>query len=211
MRFEASRHVHRIADAGVGRALVRSRVARDHLTRRDADADAYLRFAGGLLIDVEKIDELDHFQRGERGALAMIGEWQRNAEDSHQSIAGDLADDSAVAADRVEHQRVERVQELDRLFGRLRFCQRREASNVGEQDRSAHALAAERKPRLRQILCHFRRRKAAHELFELIPQALLFETGADPRFEQPRIHRLVEIVFGAELDAAHHMVDSLQR
>jgi len=40
VRFEPRGEIDRIADTGVGRAALRAGIARDHLPRRDRDADA---------------------------------------------------------------------------------------------------------------------------------------------------------------------------
>jgi hypothetical protein len=73
MRFEARSEIHRVPDAGVGRALVGARVARHHDARRDADADLDLRLAGGIAIQVEEVDRLEHLERGPHGAVAGSG------------------------------------------------------------------------------------------------------------------------------------------
>ena len=124
VRLEPRRQVDRVADAGVGRALVRAGVARHHVARGDADADADLRLAGGAALDVEERDRLLHLQRRAHRARAVVGQRQRRAEDRHQPVADHQADDAAVRADRVEHQRVLGVEELDRLLGRLRLRER---------------------------------------------------------------------------------------
>ena len=56
-----------------------------------------------------------------------------------------------------------------------------------------------------------RRREAAHQLLLLVAQPLLLEARADARLQQHRIDRLVQVVLGAELDAAHDVVDAFER
>ena len=116
-----------------------------------------------------------------------------------------------MAADGVEHQRVVGVEQLDRLFGRLRLDQRGEAADVAEHHRAAHAPAAEREARLLQVLRHLGGREAPHQLLLLVAQALLLEAGADARLQQHRVDRLVQVVLGAQLDAAHDVVQALER
>ena len=45
----------------------------------------------------------------------------------------------------------------------------------------------------------------------LIAPALLLEAGADARLQQHRLERLGQVVLGAELDAAHHAVEVVER
>ena len=127
----------------------------------------------------------------------MVGQRQGCAEHRHQAIAGNFADDAAVAADRIEHQRVVGVEQLDGVLGSLHFRQWREVPNVGKHHRPAHALAAERKAGLLQLLRHFRCCETAHKLLLLITQPLLLQARADARLEQSRIDRLLQVVLRA--------------
>ena len=45
----------------------------------------------------------------------------------------------------------------------------------------------------------------------LIAPALLLQAGADARLQEHRVERLGQVVVGAELDAAHHAVDVVER
>ena len=74
-----------------------------------------------------------------------------------------------------------------------------------------HALAAEREARLLQVLRHLGGGEAPHQLLLLVAQALLLEAGADARLQQHRVHRLGQVVLGAQLDAAHDVVQALER
>src|SRR5690348_4338098 len=142
----------------------------------------------------------------------MIGERQRRSEDRHQTVAGDLADDAAMTADRVEHERVVGVQQLDRLLRRLRLRERRELAYIGEQHRAANTLASQRESGLLQVLGDLRGGEAAHQLLLLIPKTLLFEARSDPSLEQHGIHGLGEVVLGrseehtSELQSPVHLV-----
>jgi hypothetical protein len=60
-----------------------------------------------------------------------------------------------------------------------------------------------------QRLVHLGQRAAVARL--LVVQALLLQAGAHPRLEQHGLERLAEIVLGAELDAARHAVQLVQR
>ena len=161
--------------------------------------------------DVEQLDHLDHFERRAHGRRRRVGQRQRRAEDRHQPVADHLVDHAAVAADGVEHQRVVGVEQLDRLFRRLRLRHRREAADVGEHHRGLDALAAQREARVSQVLGHLARGEAAHQLLLLVAQALLLQAGADARLQQHRVHRLGQVVLGAQLDAAHDAVQPFER
>ena len=117
MRLETCRHVHRVADARVGRAVLRPRIARNHTTGRDPDADLDLLLATRRLLLVEQPDQLDHLARREHGRLPVVFPWHRGAENRHQAVADHLVDDPALVCDRVHHQQVLVVEELDRLGG----------------------------------------------------------------------------------------------
>ena len=80
-------------------------------------------FFAALALEIELLDQLDHFQRRGHGTAGTIVERQRRAEQRHQPVADHLVDHAAVAADGVEHQRVIGVEQLDRLFRRLALDQ----------------------------------------------------------------------------------------
>ena len=133
VRLEARREVHGVADAGVGRALAACRCSRRPCRRWRCRCRSGSAACRRRALDVEQLDHLDHLERrARRRCRSGSGERQRRAEDRHQPVADHLVDDAAVAADRVEHQRVVGVEQLDRLLGRLRLDQRREAADVGE-------------------------------------------------------------------------------
>ena len=140
VRLDAGGEVDGVADARVGRAIVRAGVAGHHFAgarcRCRCESAACPTTSRSL---VEELDQLDHFQRRAHRALLVVGKRQRRAEDRHQPVAHHQRDDSAVAADRVEHQRVVVVEEVDRLLGRLRLGERREVANVGKHHGGAHA------------------------------------------------------------------------
>ena len=100
-------------------------VAGHHLAGRDADADADLRLLGSDPLVVEQL-------RPVRSSPALRAPRARSGRASGSGAPkmaispspDHQADDPAVAADRVEHQRVVRVEKLDRLLGRLRLDQR---------------------------------------------------------------------------------------
>src|ERR1022692_4626052 len=211
MGFEPSREVDDVADAGVGRPFVGAGVSGDHLAGRDADANPDRRLPGRLALDAEQIDQFHHLQRGAHRAVAMVRERHGRAEDGHQSIAHHLRPDAAMAADRIEHQRIKRVQKLDRFLGWLRLRERRETPDIGKHHRAMNALAAQRESGILQVLRHLRRGEAAHQLGLLVAQAFLFEARAYACLEQHRIDRFGEIVLGAELDAPHYVGDAFQR
>src|SRR6476646_2250953 len=95
LRLEPSCDVDCVANAGVGRAVQRSRVARDHAARRDADADLDLHLAACGLLDVEEPDQLDHLAPGEHRTQAVVLARDRRAEDRHQAVTDHLVDDPA--------------------------------------------------------------------------------------------------------------------
>jgi hypothetical protein len=113
------------------------------------------------------------------GAVAGIGLGMRRAEDRHETVRGHQRHDAAVAADRIEHQRVVGVEELDRLLGRLRFREGSEAADIGEHDGGGEPLAAEREPRLLQVLRDLAGGEPAHPLLLLVAQPLLLEARAE--------------------------------
>ena len=68
---------------------------------------------------IEQIDQLDHFLCRAHRALAMVRERHRRAEDGHQPVAHHQRDHAAMTADRVEHQRIVGIEQLDGFLGRL--------------------------------------------------------------------------------------------
>ena len=89
--------------------------------------------------------------------------------------------------------------------------QRGEATDVGEHHRAVHALAAQREARLLQVLRHLGGGEAAHQFLLLVAQALLLQAGVDARLQQHRVHRLGQVVVGAQLDAARHVGHAFER
>ena len=77
--------------------------------------------------------------------------------------------------------------------------------------RAAHTPAAEREARLLHVLRDLRGREAPHQLLLLVAQALLLEARVDAGLQQHRIHRLGQVVVGAELDAARDVGDAFER
>ena len=63
--------------------MERARVARDDLTRSDADADLDLHLVPRRLFLVEQTDQLDHLPRREHGSLTMAVARQGSSEDRH--------------------------------------------------------------------------------------------------------------------------------
>src|SRR6185312_1947384 len=117
VRLEARGQIDGIADAGVSRALVRPRVSGHHFAGGDPDADPDRRLSGRRAFDVEQVDQLDHFLSGAHGALTMVGERHRRAEDGHQPVAHHQRHHAAVTADRIEHKLVICIEQLDGLLG----------------------------------------------------------------------------------------------
>src|SRR5690348_11312309 len=72
VRFEACGEVDRVTDTGVGRAVLRARIAGDDRPGCDADADRDLGPPARGLLVVEQADQFDHLPRCAHGSLVMV-------------------------------------------------------------------------------------------------------------------------------------------
>ena len=163
-------------------------------------------------LDVEELDHLDHLQRrahrAPRSGRAAAAARRR----SPSARRRDLADDAAVPADRVEHQRVVGVEQLDRLLGRLRFDQRREAADVARTSPSrARACRRARNPESCRSCATSGVAKRRTSSFCWSRSRFFSRLAPMRAFSSTGLTGLVKVILGAELDAAHDVVDAFQR
>ena len=140
----------RLADedrARLGDALESRRgvdeVAGDHALVRGAEGDGG--FAGqdagpGLDSWSQRLDGVDELEAGPDGPLGVVLAGDGGAPDRHDGVADELLDGAAVAADHLAGELEVAVQELAGVLGVLALGERREADEIGEQDRDEAAL-----------------------------------------------------------------------
>ena len=118
-------------------------VARDHALVRGAERH------GGLAgqdarprrdARAQRPDRVDELERGSHRALGVVLVGDRCTPDRHHRIADELLDGAAVAVDDVARQVEVARQQLPGVLGVATFGERREAHEVGEQDRDDAAL-----------------------------------------------------------------------
>ncbi len=118
-------------------------VARDHALV--GGADGHRRLAGqhpraGGDAGAQRADRVDQVERRPDRALRVVLARHRRAPDRHDRVADELLDRAAVALDDVARQVEVAGQELPRLLRVAALGERREADQVGEQDRHEAAL-----------------------------------------------------------------------
>ncbi len=108
------------------------------------DADAHVEFrrvpVGGAALGVEVAQGCLHIQRGAHGAHRIVLVRDRQAEDSHHSVADVFLDRAAVAADLACHRGEERGQQRAHVLGVHAIGQLGGAGEIGEEHGDDTAL-----------------------------------------------------------------------
>ena len=90
---------------------------------------------------LEGLQRIGHVERRRDRVPGVLGIVDRCAPAGHDRVADELVERAAVAKDHVHLLREIAVEQLDHLLRRARFRQRREAADVGEQQRHFAAFA----------------------------------------------------------------------
>ena len=154
-RPELERAVHRLGRSGAndGRTRLRRLLEPggdvDHVAGDERTAQARLPCDDlpGVHADAEleppvedRSQALLHRERGMQGALSVVLERLRDAEDGHDRVAGELLDCSPGTADLVGHRLVEALEQHARSLRILLVGERRRADEVGEEHSGQLAL-----------------------------------------------------------------------
>ena len=100
-----------------------------------------VRYAGARIDSgAERPDRSDEIERGADRALGVVLTRDRCTPDGHDGVADELLDRPAVAADHLAGKLEVARQELAGLLGVAALGQRREADEIGEQDRDEAAF-----------------------------------------------------------------------
>ena len=78
--------INRIANTGIGGAVLCAGITGDHFAGCDPNADLDFDFVLRSLFNVKAFEQFDHFQRGAHGMFTMSLVINRRAEDRHQAI-----------------------------------------------------------------------------------------------------------------------------
>ena len=186
-------------------------VARDHALVRGADRDRGLagQDAGpGLDRRPERADRVDELERGPDGALGVVLVGGRRAPHGHDRVADELLDRAAVAADDVARQVEVAGQQLAGVLGVAALGERREADEVGEQDRDEAALGDRACVRRGRPAARRSRRRGRQRLGALAAELLarLVEGAAGRARESERSG-----AFGAELASGRFSVPQFEQ
>ena len=160
---------------------------------------------------VKQGHHVDHLLRRTDGMPCAVVERLWCAEYRHQPVAHHLVDDATVRGDRVEHQRVVVVQQVDRVLGLHLFGHRREPADVDEQDRDLDAASAEGESGSCEVVCDAGCRESSDDVRLLVAQSLLLQRRVEPGAEQDRVDRLGKVVLGTQLEAPDDVVETLER
>src|SRR4051794_19423770 len=87
LRLQPGGDVDGVADARVGRTVLRPRVPGHDFAGRDSDPDPDLHLPLGCLLRVEEADQLDHPAGGANGPQRVILARNRSPENGHQAVA----------------------------------------------------------------------------------------------------------------------------
>ena len=134
-----------------------------------ADARLDRRQAARTQLGGDSVADRQRRHCGIRCGAAVVGRRRRRAEDRHDRVADELVDDAALRQHRCAHAREVVVEERHQLLRLGPFRQRREALQVGEEQRDVARLAAEAQcRRIPQHLGeHFGRQVAAERAVHL--------------------------------------------